>query len=115
MSSLGTSWTPLSRTRRRVQARLVVAGGVEDELPEQRAVGAHDPDVVVRDEELHRPADVGPTQADVAEPAEIADGDVAGLAHPVSANPEVGTGPVEGRSGLEPGHERHGRGVAAQG
>jgi hypothetical protein len=45
--------------------------------------------VVVGDEQLDPLAGESPAQADVAEPAQVADGDVAGLADPVLADPEV--------------------------
>jgi AcrR family transcriptional regulator len=75
----------------------------------------HDPDVVVSDQELDGLADVGSTKSDVPEPAQVADGDVAGLAHPVRADPELGAGQVGGRSGLEPGAKRDQRASAAEG
>jgi hypothetical protein len=68
---LRTSSTLVSRRRGRVYVRLVVAADVEDELPDERAVLAHDPDVVVSDQELDRLAGMSLDQADVAEAAQI--------------------------------------------
>lgn len=58
-----------------MQTRLVVAPRIEDELPQQRAVGAHDPDVVVSDQQPDLSAGIGPADADVAQAAQVADGE----------------------------------------
>jgi len=91
---LTSSWTSVSAAGSRER--------VEDELPEQRAVGAHDPDVVVGDEELHRLAGVGSTEPDVPEAAQVPDRDVAGLADPVLPDPVMAEAAVRDRAGLDP-------------
>ena len=75
--------------------------GVEDQLPKERAVLRNDPDVGVGDEQPNLPAGVRAAQTDMAQAAQVADGDVAGLADPVLADAEVGAGPVDHRPGLD--------------
>ncbi len=73
--------------------RLVVAAGIEGELADQLArVRVEDPDVAVGDEELDRPALVGPAEADVVQLAVVAQGDGAAGVDLVVADPEVGLG-----------------------
>jgi hypothetical protein len=73
--------------------RLVVASGIEGEPADQLAgVGGEDPDVEIGDEQLDRPALVGPAEADVVQPAVVAKGDGAAGVDLVLADPEVGVG-----------------------
>jgi hypothetical protein len=70
---------------------LVVAVGVEGELAEQFAGGGvDDPDVEVADEEQDVGSGVGPAGADVVEAALVAQGEGAGFADDVGADPVVG-------------------------
>src|SRR5579859_56829 len=77
---------------------------VEGELAEEFAGGGvDDPDVQVLDEEQDVGSGVGPADADVVEPAGVAEGDAAGGVDDVAADPVVGVaGPVAG-GGLGPG------------
>ena len=72
---------------------LVVAAGIDGELPEEFAGDrVDDADVEVLDEQEDVGSGVGSANADVAESAGHAQGDVAGLADPVVADPVVGVG-----------------------
>jgi hypothetical protein len=62
---------------------LVIARGVEDQFAEQRAVLANHPDVLVSHQRADGHTGVGTSQADVAEAAEVTEGDPALLVHPV--------------------------------
>jgi hypothetical protein len=69
MSSLGTSWTLVSRHRGQAWAGLIVAIGVEHELAEQRAFGVDDSDVGIGDEEADLLPGVRPAQNIASESA----------------------------------------------
>jgi hypothetical protein len=64
---------------------LVIAGGIEDWFAELRSVLADHADVLVGHQQAHAHTGVGPTQADMAEAADVAQGDPAMLVHPVAA------------------------------
>ena len=70
-----------------LQARLVVAAGDKDQFPEKRAILAHHANVIVGDEQPDRLPGLGLAQPDVAETAEVALSDVAGLADPILTDP----------------------------
>ena len=72
---------------------LVVAVRVEGELAQELAGGGvDDADVQVLDEEQDVGSGVGPADADVVEPAAVAEGDGAGGADDVGADAVVGVG-----------------------
>ena len=73
---------------------MVVAGGVEGELAEELAVGGGDADVEVLDEDQDWLAVVAAADADVVEPAAVAQGELAGGVDGVVAYSVVGV--VEG-------------------
>jgi hypothetical protein len=69
---------------------LVVAGGVEDQFAEQLAGGGvDDADVAVGDEQQDVGAGVGSSDADVVQPAVVAQGDDTGVVDAVAADPLV--------------------------
>jgi hypothetical protein len=73
--------------------RLIVAAWIESESTNQLAcVEVKDADVAVGDEQLHRPTLVGPANADVVEPAVVAQGDGALGVDLVVGDAEVGLG-----------------------
>jgi hypothetical protein len=70
---------------------LVVLGGVEGELAEDLAGGGlDDADVEVVDEEQDGGSGEGSSEADVVEPAVVAQGDAAGVVDAVAADAVVG-------------------------
>ena len=68
---------------------LVVAGGVEREFADEFSVGCDDADGLVGDEELDLASFVGSADADVVEPARVAQADLAVRVDGVVADPEV--------------------------
>jgi hypothetical protein len=71
----GWSWGAGGRAGR-ASGGLVVAAWVEGEVAEEFAgFGVDDPDVQVLDEEQDAGLGVGPADADVVEPAAVAEGD----------------------------------------
>jgi hypothetical protein len=68
---------------------LVVPGRVENQLPDEFAVLGEDPYVAVFDHQADCLVLVGATEADVEEPAHVAQGDLALGAHPVVADPAM--------------------------
>ena len=83
---------------------LVVAGGVEGEVAEQFAGGGvDDADVEVLDEQDDVGSGVGPADADVVEPAAVAEGDGAGGVDLVGADAVVGVGCAVAGGGFGPG------------
>jgi len=93
---------------------LVVTGGVEGEFTQDFAGGGvGDGDLQIVDEESDVGSGVGSAQADVVEATVVAQGDAAGLADPVGADPVVGVaGAVGARGGFGSGGVGRGRGGA---
>ena len=85
---------------------LVVAGGVEDQLAEEfSGVFVDHSDVAVLDQDQDVGSGVGSSDADVVEPAVVAQGDYAGGVDAVAADPasrgavgELGAGVALGRA-----------------
>ena len=69
---------------------MVVAVGVELEVAEEGAVGGGDPDVEVFDEDQHGSAAVAAADADVVQPAAVAEGELAVGVDGVVSNSVVG-------------------------
>ena len=83
---------------------LVVAGGVEGEFAEEFAGGGvDDADVEVLNEQDDVGSGVGSSDADVVEPAVVAQGDHAGVVDAVAADAVVGVGPGSVGGGLGAG------------
>ncbi len=70
--------------------RLIVAIWVEGELTEQGAVRGHDADVGAGDQEEDLAVAVSGADRDVAQLAQVAQGDLALRVDAVATNPEVG-------------------------
>jgi len=79
---LTTSWTNLGLPKGD-------ACGVEGELANQGAVLGQDPDLCIGDQQPHPLAGIGAADGDVAEPAQVAEGDPARAVYAVLANAEV--------------------------
>jgi hypothetical protein len=75
---------------------LVVAAGVEGELAEEFAVGGDDPDVKVGGQDEDAGSGVAAADADVVEPAVVAEGDHSAGVDLVAADAVVG---VDDRAG----------------
>jgi hypothetical protein len=83
---------------------LVVAGGVEGQFAQELAGGGvDDPDVQVVGQEQDVGSGVGPADADVVEAAAGAQGDGAGGADDVAADPVVGVAGAVPGDGFGPG------------
>ncbi len=93
---------------------LVIAGGVDRERTEELAVLAHDADVSAGHEDEDRLVAVRGSDADVSEPAAIAQGDGADLVDPVMANAVLDGSGLSSRAGLEPSGEGRGRCTAVK-
>ena len=100
---------------------LVVASWVEDEFADEGSVLTDHADVLVGDQEVDAEAAVVGAEADVVEPAEVAEGDDPGLVDAVVADPivsqwfgDVGSGLDAGVEGVQ-GCRREGRDGGAAG
>jgi hypothetical protein len=78
-----------SRRTGRGSEGLVVAIGIQGEFADQGAVLGHNAHVLVGDEEDHALALVGLADPDVAEAAEVAEGDAARFVHLVVPDTEL--------------------------
>ncbi|MDQ6920234.1 MAG: hypothetical protein M3170_01370 [Candidatus Dormibacteraeota bacterium] len=94
---------------------MVASVGVEGELSQKHSVGGDDADVGASDEEYDLAVAVGGADGDVAQLAEVAQGDLAGGVDAVPANPVVGWSLRLNRPGLEAGVEDDERGLPAEG
>ncbi len=84
-----TSCTDAPRHPSRFRLALVVAGGVERQLPQQFAAFVENPHVQVVDQHEDPGAGVAATEADVEEPAVVAERDHAAGVDPVEADAVV--------------------------
>lgn len=84
---------------------LVIAVGVEHEFAQKGSVLADHTHVLVGHQEAAGHTGVGPSEADVAESAEVAEGDPALVVHPVVANAVVDSRLRSGGTGLQAGVE----------
>jgi hypothetical protein len=97
-----SGWSGWSECRSgRVPGGLVVAAWVEGEVAQELAGGGvNDADVEVLHEHHDVGSGVGPADADVVEPAAVAEGDGAGGADDVGADAVVGVGGAAAGGGL---------------
>jgi hypothetical protein len=83
---------------------LVGLGGVEGELAEEfSGGGGHDADVAVLDQDEDGGSGVGPPDADLVEPAVVAQGDLAGGVDAVASEAVVGVVVAVAGAGLGAG------------
>ena len=93
---------------------LVVALRVEDESTEQLAVFGHDPDLSAR-KDAHGLVAVSSSDADVAEPAAIAQRDTARLVDAIVTDAILDESGLSSTSRLDSGGEGLGRGAPIEG
>src|SRR5947209_9557869 len=95
--------------------RLVVALRVEGESAEQLAVFGHDPDLSARDKDADGLVAVSGSDADVAQPAAIAQCDAARLVDAIVTDAILDGSGLSSRSRLDSGGEGLGRGAPIEG
>jgi len=94
---------------------LVVAGGVDGQRAEEFALLGHDPDLSASREDVDRFVPVSGSDADVSEPAPVAQGDRAGLVDAVMTDAILEGNELSSRSGLNPRSEGLGGGAPIEG
>jgi len=84
---------------------LVVAGWVDGQSAEELALLSHDPDLSASHEDVDGFVPVRGSDADVSEPAAVAQGDRAGLVDVVVTDAVLDGSELSSGSGLDPGGE----------